>query len=168
MITRVIALSWAAMRELATGAPEHLARHVFLCIDDPGQESAIETTGPNILKLQFHDVGYTQHPAYKAGRLNHLTFCNDRLTDPIVKLLLEYHIRDLDYWFYVGASSGICRAGAVVKFAHRILLTDPARFDIDNPHIVPNAWVYDMLIRQWDLGSLISSGPTRREQEMFP
>lgn len=168
MITRAIALRWDAMREMVTGCPEHLARHVFVCIDDPGQEPACPDSGPNILKVQFHDVGFKQHPGWQKGRLQDKVFCNDRLTDPIVKFLLEWHVQDRHYWLYVGCAAGITRAGAVAKFAHRIFGTDTRQFAIDNPHIAPNQWVFDMLCRQWDLGSLIASGPTRREQEIFP
>jgi predicted protein tyrosine phosphatase len=50
---------------------------------------------------------------------------------------------------FVHCTAGICRSGAVADFLRVVLDCDDIRFAIDNPHILPNEWVRDLLWQTW-------------------
>ncbi len=49
----------------------------------------------------------------------------------------------------VHCTAGICRSGAVVDFLRVILDVDDIQFVQDNPNIIPNTWVRDLLWSAW-------------------
>lgn len=53
---------------------------------------------------------------------------------------------------FVHCTAGICRSGAVVDFLRVVLDVDDIQFAKDNPNIVPNDWVRDILWMTWKGG----------------
>ena len=49
----------------------------------------------------------------------------------------------------VHCTAGVCRSGAIVDFLRVILDVDDIQFARDNPNILPNTWVRDLLWSVW-------------------
>lgn len=98
------------------------------------------------LTLWFDDI----HPT----TVNTLASCShcDSMTINQAKLLIEF-IMKLDTTkitkIIVHCTAGVCRSGAVVDFLHVILDVDDKQFLKDNPNIIPNTWVRDLLWSVW-------------------
>jgi predicted protein tyrosine phosphatase len=57
---------------------------------------------------------------------------------------------EIDFIF-VHCTAGICRSGAVVDFLRVVLDVDDVQFVSDNPGIIPNDWVLDLLWMTWKM-----------------
>lgn len=49
----------------------------------------------------------------------------------------------------VHCTAGVCRSGAIVDFLRVVLDVDDIQFVRDNPKIIPNEWVRDLLWSVW-------------------
>jgi predicted protein tyrosine phosphatase len=52
---------------------------------------------------------------------------------------------------FVHCTAGICRSGAVVDFLRVVKDVDDIQFKQDNPNIIPNEWVRDLLWMTWKM-----------------
>jgi len=98
------------------------------------------------LTLWFDDI----HPTtvYTIGSCYH----HSPISYVQAKLLIEF-VMKLDFnkinKIMVHCTAGICRSGAVVDFLRVVLDVNDIQFCRDNPNIIPNAWVRDLLWSVW-------------------
>ena len=99
----------------------------------------------NVLTLWFDDI--SPRAARIASAIDRPVYAMDKVDAENVLHYLHYWNKDDQYkmQLFIHCSAGVCRSGAVGRFATEYLGLDEAEFHKNNPNILPNKWVEDLL-----------------------
>ncbi len=147
MITRVFAKAYYAMRNLAETQPDYLAKNCVISIIEPGVSVIFAEDTPSCMTLSFHDIdpkAFADPDDYPD-----LLPLSEADAVKIVEFIKRNHAHHAKQVLYVNCMAGISRSGAVARFTLDALELDRHQFKKDNPQIMPNGHVLQLLKRYW-------------------
>lgn len=145
MITRVLALSYGQMKELASDR-KVVAGNCFISITGSIPMAVFSKNCKNIVTLLFDDI-------YSSDILRYAGFAGvlfrDIQADKIIEFVHYHRNTPANKILYVNCAAGVSRSGAVAAFVNQILCLDERKFRSDNPRISPNVHVAQVLKERW-------------------
>lgn len=145
MITKVVAVPYITMKERHKLLLEQNA--VIISITGTEDIPIFDAINENILPVVFDDINPV--PLLKLASCSEMKVMDINQANSIIDFIYKWHKVDTKYTLVVNCMAGICRSGAVVSFAHLICNTDPVLFVENNPNILPNDWVLNLLCYQY-------------------
>lgn len=119
---------------------------LVISVIDSGEEPIFNNEHRHIKTFFFDDI----HPT----TVNTLGCCYDYkpMNYQQAKDLIHFVMSNVDESIntvIVHCTAGVCRSGAIVDFLRVVLDVDDIQFVRDNPNILPNEWVRDLLWSVW-------------------
>ena len=165
---RVVSRGWVKKRKEQLTAKPDIA---VISIVDP-QDSLIwdvrevVQSGDWLRALKFSDI--EPSPFLRHGWMldSQDCFMDGMQAKIIVEFIHRLMCAPREVNLIIHCAAGICRSGAIGKFAQPFSVMRDAEFALVNPQIQPNMWVYNKLIEQWITSGLCKTMKPIQESEV--
>lgn len=106
-----------------------------------------DISNENVLTLHFDDITPKTAIQFNTDqdsdrKIQAMSF---KQGSEIIKFINFIHSKKMNFELFVHCSAGISRSGAVGLFANQYLNLNDSEFYINNPQILPNYWVENVL-----------------------
>jgi predicted protein tyrosine phosphatase len=155
MLTAAKALSYEGMKELLRNRSEMLSKHSFISIlpqDMRGSDVIWPAESERWLPMFFEDIRPEHQlllPLLEKQLGRRLVRFNEEHADNIIDFLKACHARPKQETLYVNCIAGVSRSGAITSFASEVFKLDKETFRKENPYILPNNLVLQLLKERW-------------------